>query len=105
MHLAFNLRLKPFYDRDLGWQDQTFATLEHEGCMADEISVPCSLFHWRGEAVTPAKHEAQAAVLSLVFPLQVVRADVESPPDSSCGCRGAPNGVSLAAPNERRDLS
>ena len=35
------------------------------------------------QAVTPAKHEAQAAVLSLVFPLQVVRADVESPPHSS----------------------
>jgi integrase len=35
------------------------------------------------QAVTPAKHEAQAAVLSLVFPSQVARADVELPPDSS----------------------
>ena len=29
-----------FYDRDLGWQDQTFATLEHEGCMADKLKFP-----------------------------------------------------------------
>jgi len=35
------------------------------------------------QAVTPAKYEAQAAVLSLVFPSQVARADVELPPDSS----------------------
>jgi site-specific recombinase XerD len=35
------------------------------------------------QAVTPAKHEAQAAVLSLVFPSQVARADVELPPHSS----------------------
>jgi integrase len=35
------------------------------------------------QAVTPAKHEAQAAVLSLVFPSQVARADVEMPPHSS----------------------
>jgi integrase len=35
------------------------------------------------QAVTPAKHEAQAAVLSQVFPSQVARANVELPPHSS----------------------
>jgi integrase len=35
------------------------------------------------QAVTPAKREAQAAVLLLVFPSQFARADVELPPHSS----------------------
>jgi hypothetical protein len=32
------------------------------------------------QAVTSAKHKAQAAVLSLVFPSQHARADAELPP-------------------------
>jgi hypothetical protein len=35
------------------------------------------------QAVTPAKHEAQAAVLSLVFPSLVARSEAELPPHSS----------------------